>query len=229
MARQKLFITGTDTDVGKTLVACGLLHRARSQGLSTLGLKPVAPGCEDTGEGLRNSDALALQALCSREIAYEQVNPVALQSAIAPHIAAQEEGRRLSADRLIGFCRGALMTPADFSVIEGAGGWRVPLNERETLADVARGLDCAVVLVVGMRLGCLNHALLTAEAVHKDGLQLVGWVANILDPAMPRLEENIATLRRSLPAPCLGELPLLEDPTAEQASFHLRLPGEQQD
>ena len=229
MKRKKLFITGTDTDVGKTLVASGLLHRARQKGLTTLGLKPVAAGCELTEEGLRNSDALALQALCEPEVTYQEVNPVALQAAIAPHIAAREEGKMLSADRLIGFCRGAMMRPVDFALIEGAGGWRVPLNDREFLSDVARGLECEVILVVGMRLGCLNHALLSAEAIRRDGLQLVGWVANILDPAMPRLDENIKSLRRSLAAPCLGELPRLDQPSAELASRYLHLPGELQD
>ena len=226
MANKWLFITGTDTDVGKTAIAMGFLWLANSMGLRTAAIKPVAAGCEDTGAGLQNDDALQLQAIASHKLPYQQVNPVALEAAVAPHIAAQESGKTLSASRLVGFCRGVAILPVDMALIEGAGGWRVPLNDRETLADVARELSCPVVIVVGMRLGCLNHALLTAEAVRRDGLEIAGWVANIIEPDMPRLEENIATLKRLFKEPCLGTVPRLQNLTPEQVGSYLSLPEE---
>ncbi|WP_101759252.1 dethiobiotin synthase [Oceanicoccus sp. KOV_DT_Chl] len=223
MSKHQFFIAGTDTDVGKTLIATAILHAANQQGLSTLALKPVAAGCEQTGQGLRNSDALLLQQTMSIALPYEQVNPVALQAAIAPHIAAEQEGKRLSLARLVGFCRGALMQPADFALIEGAGGWRVPLNARETMAGLAKELNTPVILVVGMKLGCINHALLTAEAIAHDGVPLAGWVANQLDAEMPCYQENINTLKSLLRAPCLGEVPRLAEPRADLASSYLNI------
>lgn len=205
--RNAFFITGTDTDVGKTFVASAMLHAFNALGKTTIGLKPVAAGCEETSEGLRNADALELLRSMSIKLPYEQVNPIALKSAIAPHIAAHEEGRRLTISRLVGLCRGAMMQPVDVTLIEGAGGWRVPISDRETLAELPKQLELPVVLVVGVRLGCINHALLTAEAIRRDGLQLVGWVANCIDPGMPNKAENIQTLKQALGAPCLGEIP----------------------
>jgi dethiobiotin synthetase len=225
MAKQWLFITGTDTDVGKTVVACGFLAAANQQGLRTAAIKPVAAGCEVTEQGMSNSDALQLQAAASHKLSYQQINPVALEPAIAPHIAAAEAGLRMSASRLVGYCRGVSLMPVDMVVVEGAGGWRVPINSRETLADVARELECAVIVVVGMRLGCLNHALLTMEAIRRDGLQIAGWVANILDPEMPRLQENIDTLKQCINEPCLGTVPRLDDLSAERVADFLTVPG----
>lgn len=220
MAKKAFFIAGTDTDVGKTLVAAGLLVAAKKRGLSTAALKPVAAGCEKTDAGLRNADALLLQSVITQPFVYEQINPIALQSAIAPHIAALQEKRVLSADRIVGFCRGSL-NQADLTLIEGAGGWRVPLNPRETLADVAKMLQLPVILVVGVRLGCINHALLTLEAIRNDGLPLAGWVANCIDANMPVLEENIRSLAERIPAPCLGVVPWLEnaEPVAVAQAF----------
>ncbi|HSX49463.1 MAG TPA: dethiobiotin synthase [Cellvibrio sp.] len=212
MAKKTFFIAGTDTDVGKTLVAAGLLVAAKNQGLTTAALKPLAAGSQKTEAGLRNSDALLLQSVITQPLVYEQINPIALEAAIAPHIAAQQEKRVLSADRIAGFCRGSL-NQADFTLVEGAGGWRVPLNPQETLADVAKILRLPVILVVGMRLGCINHALLTAEAIRNDGLQLAGWVANCIDADMPVLHENIHSLAMRIPAPCLGVVPWLDDAT----------------
>ena len=225
MAKQWLFITGTDTDVGKTVVACGFLAAANQQGLRTAAIKPVAAGCEVTEQGMTNSDALQLQAAASHKLSYQQINPVALEPAIAPHIAAAEAGVRMSASRLVGYCRGVSLLPVDMVIIEGAGGWRVPINSRETLADVAQELECAVIVVVGMRLGCLNHALLTIEAIRRDGLQIAGWVANILDTEMPRLQENIDTLKQSINEPCLGIVPRLDDLSPEQVATFLSVPG----
>jgi len=207
MARKKFFIAGTDTDVGKTFVACALLEKFRQLGLETVAVKPVAAGCEATPQGLRNDDALHLQSAMTAQLPYDQVNPIAFEPAIAPHIAAMREGRRLSVSRLEGFCNGVLMRTADVALVEGAGGWRVPLNPRETLADLAKTLNIPVILVVGMRLGCINHALLTAEAIARDGLRLAGWVANRADPDMSCYKENVMTLTTLLDAPLLGEIP----------------------
>jgi dethiobiotin synthetase len=205
----KIFVTGTDTGVGKTLISAGLLYKADAQGLRTTALKPVAAGCEHTGDGLRNEDALVLQQAINTPLSYEQINPIALEAAMAPHVAAEQEGRRITVSRLEGFCRGVLMQRSDFTVIEGAGGWRVPVNSRETLADLAKALAIPVVMVVGMRLGCINHALLTAEAIQRDGLSLAGWVSNHIDPDMPAYLESRAALEQSLPAPCLGHIPYI--------------------
>lgn len=210
MARAKrFFIAGTDTDVGKTVVACGLLHAAAEKGLKTLALKPVAAGAVMTADGLRNDDALQLQAAMTEELDYQQLNPVVLEPAIAPHIAAEQAGKRLSVSQLTGYCRGALMRPADFILVEGAGGWRVPVNRGEMLSGLAVELQTPVILVVGMKLGCISHAVLTAEAIRHDGLPLAGWVANCVDADMACLEENIASLQRLVPAPCLGVVPHL--------------------
>ena len=207
--KKRYFIAGTDTDVGKTMIACALLAQARSQGLTTAAVKPVAAGCIDTKDGLRNDDAQQLLAQCTLPLYYEQVNPVAFIDPIAPHIAAQKEGQRMQVDRLVGYTSGVIMQGADLTLVEGAGGWRVPVNERETLADFAIGLSIPVVLVVGMRLGCINHALLTVEAIARDGLTLAGWIANCVDPEMIELDANIATLKDRIPAPMLGLVPNL--------------------
>lgn len=203
------FVTGTDTEVGKTTIAAGLLHAARRAGLSTAAAKPVASGCEMTADGLRNGDALALLGECTLPMRYEQVNPFAFEPAIAPHLAAREAGIELTAALLAESVRRMLALQADFSLVEGAGGWRVPLAGRENLSDLAVMLGLPVILVVGVRLGCINHALLSAEAIERDGLQLAGWVANIVDPTTSRLEQNLATLADRLQAPCLGRVPRL--------------------
>lgn len=219
------FVTGTDTDVGKTLVTCGLLKKARTQGLTTAAVKPISAGCAETPEGLRSADALALQQAMTIDMPYDQINPVAFLPPIAPHIAAHESGRIITVDRLSGICRGVLMKRADLTLLEGVGGWRVPLNPRESVADLARMLQLPVILVVGMRLGCLNHALLTAEAIRRDGLAIVGWVANSITPEMPRRMKNILTLEGEIGAPCLGKVPFLPSATATAAAKYLNLPA----
>lgn len=198
------FVTGTDTGVGKTAVSCALLVAAARAGLRTAAVKPVAAGCDEKG---RNDDALRLMAAMTEVLDYDQVNPVALDTAVAPHIAASLQGKRMQASRLAGLCRGVMLGAADFVLIEGAGGWRVPINSRETMADVAIELRVGVILVVAMRLGCINHALLTAEAIRRDGLQLVAWVANQPGPRMNRHDDNLDTLRQLLPVPLLGDIP----------------------
>jgi len=216
------FVTGTDTDAGKTVVTCGLLAAARAQGLATLALKPVAAGCQQTDEGLRNDDALELMQAMTLSLPYEQINPLALEPAIAPHIAANDVGMRITLDRLTGYCRGALLTKHDLSFIEGAGGWRVPLNDREMLSTLAKELNSPAILVVGMKLGCISHALLTAEAILRDGVKLAGWVANLTTAQLPaRFEENIQTLKNLIPAPCLGSVPFMTNPTPTAIAEYL--------
>jgi len=201
-----VFVTGTDTGVGKTLFSAALLHRLGAAGIRAAGFKPVSAGCEIRDGRLVNEDAALLAAASPVSLPLETVNPVALEPAVAPHLAAAEAGRTLDARALASdFERVA--AAAEFVVVEGAGGWRVPLGPGETLADLGRILALPVILVVGLRLGCLNHALLTAEAVRSDGLELAGWVANVPDAGMPRLEGNIATLEDRLGCPILARLP----------------------
>lgn len=205
---KKYFVAGTDTEVGKTYSSCRLLELAQQSGLSTLGLKPVAAGCELVGSEYQNEDALALMRSSSLKLPYAQVNPVALPDACSPHIAAARAGKTVTATRLAGFCRGALMQKVDFALVEGAGGWRVPISPSETMATLAKELNFPVILVVGLRLGCINHALLTAEAIRSDGLTIAGWIANQQSrDVMSFLEENVATLRSALNAPFIGMLP----------------------
>jgi dethiobiotin synthetase len=212
------FVTGTDTGVGKTAVSCALLVAAAQAGLRTAAVKPVAAGCDEKG---RNDDALRLMTSMTEVLDYDQVNPVALDAAVAPHIAASLQGKRIQASRLAGLCRGVMLGAADFVLIEGAGGWRVPINARETLADVAIELRVGVILVVAMRLGCINHALLTAEAIAADGLPLAAWIANQPGPRMDCHEDNLNTLRQLLPAPLLGEIPCLPRWEADVAARYL--------
>ncbi|YCH22473.1 dethiobiotin synthase [Pseudomonas sp. D1-3] len=217
------FVTGTDTEIGKTTIAAGLLHAARVAGLSTAAAKPIASGCQLTAEGLRNDDALALLAQCSLPLRYEEVNPLAFAPAIAPHLAARDAGVSLEVPALQTAVRTILGKGADFTLVEGAGGWRVPLGGMATLADLARALSIPVILVVGVRLGCINHALLSADAIVADGLTLAGWVANGVDPHVTRLEDNLATLAERLAAPCIGQVPFLPSVCAEQVARHLDL------
>lgn len=222
------FVTGTDTDAGKTLATSALLCAAKEQRLSTLGLKPIASGSRTTPEGLRNSDALALQAQSTPPVRYETVNPWAFAPAIAPHLAAQEAGAVLSVATVTEILQQTLHhTQRDLTLIEGAGGWRVPLNAHEDFSDIPNALQLPVILVVGLTLGCLNHARLTAEAIAADGLPLAGWVGSVVDPAFAanqsRFDANLALLNATLPAPCLGIIPHLASPEAAQAYPYLSL------
>lgn len=206
MSVRGYFVAGTDTGVGKTYVACALLARARAEGLRAVGMKPVAAGCHATPAGLRNEDAEALQQASSGVPPYEHVNPCALPDPLSPHLAAARAGVAIDIAALVaGWHR--LSRDADFGLVEGAGGWLAPVSDRETMADLARALDLPVILVVGLRLGCLNHALLTVRAIAAEGLRLAGWVGNRIDPDMAACGENIATLERRIAAACLGVLP----------------------
>ncbi len=202
------FVTGTDTEVGKTMVSAAMLHRLVSAGQRAVGMKPVASGAEPGLDGLRNADALLLQRHSNVAAAYEQVNPYCFEPPIAPHVAAARVGCRMSLKEIV-LRYGELTAEADCAVVEGVGGWRVPLNDELTMATVARQLELPVVLVVGIRLGCINHALLTAESVLADGCRLAGWVANDLSDAPDAIPETMQALAARLPAPCWGVLPWL--------------------
>lgn len=216
-----LFVTGTDTGVGKTLVAAGLMRALRAQGFVVAGMKPVASGSERTPEGLRNEDALALMAAASRAWPYATVNPYAFAPAIAPHIAAAEAGVAVD-PAVIERAYRDLAAAADVVVVEGAGGFLVPLGPGLSFADIPARLGLEVLLVVGLRLGCLNHAFLTAEAVAARGLRLAGWVGSQVDRGYERIEENLAELRAGLTVPCLGVVPFLDPPDAATAAASIR-------
>lgn len=216
------FITGTDTGVGKTLVAAALLQAFAGRGLRAVGMKPVASGCETTAAGLRCEDVASLMAAGNVAASAEWVNPYALVPPVAPHIAAAQAGQEISID-VIAQAFHKLSAMADVVVVEGVGGFMVPLNAREDTADLAQRLGLPVILVVGLRLGCLNHALLTAREVERRGLRLAGWVANQIEPDMAVQQENIQTLKRRLPAPLLGILPHFAAPSADQASAELAM------
>lgn len=217
------FVTGTDTEIGKTTIAAGLLYAARRAGLNTAAVKPVASGCVATAEGLRNDDALALLGQCSLPLRYDEVNPLAFAPAIAPHLAAREAGVLLDVASLQQAVGAILARGADFTLVEGAGGWRVPLSGQETLSDLPMALNLPVILVVGVRLGCINHAVLSAEAIARDGLRLAGWVANVVDAQTSRLDDNLVTLAERLPAPCLGRVPRLQQATPATVADYLDL------
>jgi dethiobiotin synthetase len=216
------FITGTDTACGKTLVANALLKAAAARGHSTLGLKPVAAGSY-LRDGIQvNEDAWELLQNTTLGIDYAAINPITLREPMAPHIAAEREGRAFGAADLAAHCR-PLLSQAEFAVVEGAGGWQVPLNESESMVDIATLLDIPVLLVVGMRLGCINHALLTAAAIRSAGLHLAGWIANHIDDDMAVANENVASLHARLEAPLVGRIPWMESANAVQAARHLDL------
>ncbi|OGB14640.1 MAG: dethiobiotin synthase [Burkholderiales bacterium RIFCSPHIGHO2_12_FULL_67_38] len=206
MAFDGCFVTGTDTGVGKTLVSATLLHTLARHHPRVVGMKPVAAGLVQQGGEWVAEDAMALRAASTVAVPPELDCPVALPEPLSPHLAAARAGRRVGVAELVAAHR-KLRSLADVVLVEGSGGWRVPLNEDETLADLAVALARPVVLVVGLRLGCLNHALLTAEAIRADGLHLAGWVANAIDPGMACRDENMDTLRHWLPAPLLGVVP----------------------
>ncbi|MEQ1879560.1 MAG: dethiobiotin synthase [Burkholderiales bacterium] len=211
-----LFVTGTDTGVGKTLVAAALLRAFASRGLRAIGMKPVAAGALRSSGGLVNEDVEALALASSVKAPRDLVNPYCFEPAMAPHLAAEKLGQSVEMAPIV-TAYAALAQLADRVIVEGAGGLLVPLNGREDFADLARALGLPLVLVVGMRLGCLNHALLTAEVAAKRGLTLAGWVANTLEPCMMAAEGNLATLRGRLPMPLLGILPY-GPPGADEAA-----------
>lgn len=221
------FVTGTDTGIGKTVAALALMAALSSRGRRVAGMKPVASGAAMTPEGLRNEDALALQAASTAAIPYEDVNPIALEAPLAPEIAAARAGQRIDPEVIRqAFLR--LCRRADAIVVEGVGGWRVPLGRDFSSADLVRALELQVILVVGLRLGCINHALLSAEAIAADGLSLAGWIGNHPGVVFEEAPSSMDYLRAHLPAPCLGEIPALPAPSPAAIAAQLEvalLPG----
>jgi len=216
------FVTGTDTAVGKTLVSASLLWALAQRGCRCVGMKPVASGCRATAAGMRSGDAEILLAHSSVSASYTDVNPYGYEPAVAPHLAARAAGQRIELDVIRAHFE-QLCGTADWLVVEGVGGWLVLLNDDRTVADLARLLGLPVLLVVGMRLGCLNHALMTATAIERTGLELAGWVANQIDAGMALFEENVATLKAHINAPLVGVVPHLSEATPAVAATHLDL------
>ncbi|MFM9967078.1 MAG: dethiobiotin synthase [Burkholderiales bacterium] len=212
------FVTGTDTGVGKTLAACALLHAFAVRGLRVVGMKPVAAGREDG----RYTDVDALRDASNVRADLQRVNPYAFEPPIAPHIAAEMSGLSIDIDHLVRAHR-ALALSADVVIVEGAGGFMIPLNHRETSADLAQQLGLPVLLVVGMRLGCLNHALLTRRAIQAQGLACAGWICNVIDPQMLCFDENRDSLIDRLDAPLIGTFPHTVNPVLTDYASYLNL------
>ena len=214
------FLTGTDTEIGKTFTTCALLHQARLRGLRACGLKPIAAGVDAQG---RNDDVENIVAASNAGLDRKIINPYCFAPAIAPHIAAREAGCEIDFETIQRACTAARQQ-ADWLLVEGVGGFCVPLGTEKNSADLAVHLALPVIMVVGMRLGCINHALLTAEAIAFRGLKLAGWVANRIDPGMSRFEENLATLHALIDAPLLGTLPHNPPDGVRGAAHYLKLP-----
>jgi dethiobiotin synthetase len=217
------YITGTDTDAGKTLATCALLQAFCAVGKSAVGMKPVASGCHRTVDGLRNDDALKLQANSHPQPDYAHVNPYALLDATAPEIAAEHAGMTITLPEIEDAFQ-ALRATADVVLIEGVGGWMAPLATGLDQCELVRRCGVPVIMVVAMRLGCLNHARLTARAIHADGCELRGWIAMAIDPDLAFAEEYFHLLQGALSAPCLGRLPHMSTPEPRHLAGHLRLP-----
>ncbi|MGJ7093051.1 dethiobiotin synthase [Vibrio hannami] len=200
------FIAGTDTEVGKTVVSKALLQALGARGLETIGYKPVAAGCKETEEGMRNSDALHLQQAATKQVPYEDVNPYALIQPCSPHIAAKREQVKVEysvlSEKLVHH-----KECADVVLVEGAGGWRVPISDSDCLSTWVKQEKLPVILVVGIKLGCLSHAMLSVEAIQNDGLEIIGWAANRINPGTENYAEIIKMLEDKIPAPKLGEIP----------------------
>ena len=208
----KFFVTGTDTNIGKTYISTALLRKFNNMGFSTFGIKPIASGCHNINGKLRNEDALALQEISSIKKSYKFVNQVSLGAPIAPHIAAKLEDLHLTTEVLIEKINRSLSISSDVFIIEGIGGWFVPLNDKESMADLVKLLNIPIILVVGIKLGCLNHTILTINAINQIKISLLGWVANCIEPQMKAADENIKTLETWVKAPCIGIVRYGEDP-----------------
>lgn len=202
-----IFIAGTDTDCGKTYVSVALLKGFNQRGYSTLGIKPIASGCSMINNSLQNSDALALQQASSVKLDYSAINPFAFEPAIAPHVAAEKINQPLSLSVVLEQLNESLQHPADIKIIEGAGGLQVPLNDHQSMLDLMNHINSPIILVVGMKLGCINHAILSANAIAQANIPLMGWIANCVEPTMQALQENRDTLKTWLKIPYLGMIP----------------------
>lgn len=236
-----VFITGTDTDVGKTAITLALMSALQRRGLTVLGMKPIASGCLHSPDGLRSADALSIATQAgvlvdapadnrvaddaglltdSPRVPYDAINPYAFEPPMAPHIAAGRAGVDIEIARIRAAYQ-TLAAQADWVLVEGIGGWRVPLGPSLAVSDLPAALGLPVILVIGMKLGCLSHSLLTAESIRANGDRLVGWIATRLDRDMLAPDENLATLAALLHAPCLGVVPWLDDPSPEAIASHL--------
>ena len=218
-----VYVTGTDTGIGKTLASCALLHALRGHGLRAVGMKPVASGCQRIDGEWKNVDALALLEAGDPRADYANVNPFALEHPLAPELAARDAGLEVTLPPILD-AHARLARQSDALIVEGVGGWDAPLSASLMQADLVRALRLPVLLVVGLRLGCLNHALLSARAIAADGLHLAGWIASHVDPAMERVEDNLAMLRERMPAMCWGVLPHAVNPDPAQLALRLRIP-----
>ena len=217
------FVTGTDTGVGKTLICCALLHGFAASGKSVIGMKPVAAGAARDARGLINEDVALLRAASNIEAPLALVNPYCFEPPIAPHLAAEQAGVVIGLELVLDAYR-KLSSAADIVIVEGVGGFCVPLNRGEDSADLAQRLGLPVILVVGLRLGCLNHALLTAHSIRARGLTLAGWIANRIDPAMAAAERNVSALAERLAAPLLGDIEFTADPESRRIAELIALP-----
>lgn len=225
MSARGVFVTGTDTGAGKTTASAALLHALRASGVRAVGMKPLASGCTRDGAGRwRNDDALALQAASATRPAYDDVNPFALPLPLAPEFAARDAGVIVTMKPILA-AHARLAAQADFVLVEGVGGWLAPLTATLDHIDLVRALDLPVVLVVGMRLGCLNHARLSARAIVDDGARLAGWIASEVDPDMACRDDNFEALCHRLPAPCLGRLRWSRAPDSATMAHDLRTTG----
>lgn len=202
-----LFVTGTDTDVGKTYISVAIIDLLKQKGLRVAAMKPIASGCDTTEAGLRNDDALQLIQHANVDLPYDTINPYAFQAAIAPHIAAQQKNINIDLNKIKQNFE-LIQQQSDAVVVEGAGGWLVPINNTQTMADLAKVLNLPIILVVGIRLGCINHALLTVEAIKQSGLPLMGWVANNIE-INAQSEQIVSILKLKITAPLLAEVPFL--------------------
>jgi len=218
-----LFITGTDTSCGKTEITLGLMQLLQSREHTVLGMKPIASGATPTAEGLRNEDAIRILEQGSVQVPYRTLNPYVYEPPIAPHLAAELENEEIDLSVISTYCI-SLSQQADCIIVEGVGGWRVPFNKQQSAADLALMLNIPVILVVGLKLGCINHALLTVENIQASGVRLAGWVANEVEPYMLNKDDNITTLQTAITAPCLGVVPYLKSPSAKDIAESLALP-----
>jgi dethiobiotin synthetase len=218
----KFFITGTDTNIGKTYISVGLLKFFNQSGYSTLGIKPIATGCEEKNNKFYNSDALLLQDASSIKLAYASINPTAFKPPVAPHIAALKTGQLLSVRSITQKLQPALNCRADVFIIEGVGGWHVPLNPHETMADFAIQNQFSVIVVIGIRLGCLNHGILTYQAVKASGVNISGWIANCIEPGVLEMSEIIKFLKDYIKVPCLGKVGYQEKPEDKFDIRHIK-------
>ncbi len=216
--KQAFFVTGTDTGVGKTLIASALVYQFAQAGYQSIGMKPVAAGVDTLAGETVNEDVSALMSASNVDAPLSLVNPYLFTPPIAPHIAAQQVGHSIEINHIL-YAFNQLKNLAEVVIVEGAGGFYVPLNDTQTSADLVQALNIPVILVVGMRLGCLNHALLTQHAILAKGLKIAGWVANVIDADMPYLQENVQSLSARIHAPCLGVVPWLNRHESQANSY----------